>query len=181
MSKKIILLKIITSLVIIVLALFLGFEIGKRNNNIISTNQTITDNQSIKDSTSDTFIDEENREKKNPIDIEFDKAMSKWSGNTGEGVDIICTYGDKWKEEMGKYYILLYDELDNDKKKWLISSQEKWEIYSKENEELGYQIYEQIYQGGSIIQILSADIYYNKYRDRALDLKEKYENITNNR
>lgn len=119
-----------------------------------------------------TGIDET---KKYPIDIEYDKAMQNWSGVTLEGVDIICTYGDKWKNEMEKYYNLLYKKLNKDKKKWLISSQEKWETFTKENEELAWQIYDQNYHGGSIMQIFSAEIYYDKYRERALDLMKKYE------
>lgn len=117
-------------------------------------------------------------EKKYPIDIELDKEMKKWSGNTSEGVEIICSNGDKWKKEMEKYYNLLYNELDDNKRKWLDSSHKKWEIYSEDNEELERQIYDQRYHGGSIMHIFYADIYYNKYRERALYLMEKYEELT---
>ena len=117
-------------------------------------------------------------EKKYPIDIEFDKEMKKWSGNTSEGVEIIYSNGDKWKKEMEKYYNLLYNELDENKRKWLDSSQKKWEIYSKDNEELERQIYDQKHHGGTIMHIFYADIYYNKYRERALYLMEKYEELT---
>lgn len=115
------------------------------------------------------------KEKKYPIDIEYEKAMQDWSGNTAEGVEISCAYGEKWKSEMDKYYKLLHQKLDNDKKKWLVSSQKKWEAFTKDNEELAWQIYDQQYHGGSIMQTFSAQIYYDKYRDRALDLMKKYE------
>jgi len=120
----------------------------------------------------------ESKQNKHPLEIEFEKEMKTWSGNTSEGVEILCTNGDKWKDEMEKYYELLNEELDEDKKKWLESSQEKWEIYIEENEELGWQIFDQQYHGGTIIQILSAELYYNRYHDRALDLIQKYEELT---
>ncbi|TYQ16260.1 UNVERIFIED_CONTAM: hypothetical protein Cloal_2783 [Acetivibrio alkalicellulosi] len=117
-------------------------------------------------------------EKTHPIDIKFNEAINNWSGVTSEGVDIIVLYGDMWKSEMEINYNLLYKELNDEKKKWLITSQEKWETFSKENQELIWQIYDQKYHGGSIMQIFSAEIYYNKYRDRAIFLSEKYKELT---
>jgi len=115
---------------------------------------------------------------KHPIEVEFENEMMSWSGNTGEGVRIIVGYGDQWKEEMGKYYDLLYDELDEDKRKWLTSSQAQWEVFTKENEELAWQVNDQMHHGGSIMHILNADIYYHRFRERALFLKEQYEIIS---
>lgn len=115
---------------------------------------------------------------KHPIQIEFENEMETWSGNTAEGVNIIINYANRWNDEMEKYYDLLYLELDEDKKKWLESSQGKWEAYVIENEELGWQILDQQYHGGSIIKILAADLYYSRYHDRAIDLIQKYEEIT---
>ncbi len=101
--------------------------------------------------------------------------MKTWNGNTWDGVYIVTRYGDKWKVEMEKYYDLLLEELNEDKKKWLISSQEQWEVFTKENEELDWQVNDQLHHGGSIMHIITADIYYERYRRRALDLKQKYE------
>ena len=112
------------------------------------------------------------------LDKDYRIAMSEWSGTTWEGVDIIASYGDLWKEEMEKYYQLLYDELNDDKKQWIVSSQEQWEIFTKYNEELTWQTYDQLHHKGSIMRILTAGIYREKYRTRALDLKYLYEYLT---
>ncbi len=56
---------------------------------------------------------------KHPIEIEFEDEMKTWNGNTWDGVYIVTRYGDKWKVEMEKYYDLLLEELNEDKKKWL--------------------------------------------------------------
>ncbi len=116
----------------------------------------------------------EYNQSKHPIELDFEKEMALWSGNTSEVVEIIIRHGDRWKVEMENHYELIYKELDEDKKKYLISSQQKWEEYIKENEELDLQILDQEYHGGSIMRILSADLYYNQYSDRALDLIEKH-------
>jgi cell division protein FtsB len=113
-----------------------------------------------------------------PIEVAFEKAMLGWSGNTQEGVDTICFYGDMWKAEMEEYLRLLEKELDDDKKQWLVSSQAKWEVFTKDNEELAWQTYDQMEHDGSIMQILSADIYYEKYKTRALYLKSLYDFLT---
>ena len=82
--------------------------------------------------------------------------------------------GGSRKRKLERYRKDGVKELDEDKKKYLISSQQKWEEYIKENEELDLQILDQEYHGGSIMRILSADLYYNQYSDRALDLIEKH-------
>lgn len=108
---------------------------------------------------------------KHPIEREFEEAFSSWSGNTMEGVNILCQYGDIWADEMNKYYQQLFDELDPDKKQWIVSSQNQWERFTKENEELAWQTYDQVHHNGTIMQIHTAYIYYTKYKVRALELK----------
>lgn len=92
------------------------------------------------------------------------------------GVSIICPYGNMWKDEMNQYYQLLYDELDSGKKQWLISSQDEWKLFTKENEELAWQTYDQIYHGGTIMRIFEAEIYYVSI-DNYEDKKKEYEII----
>jgi len=125
------------------------------------------------------LLQQENQEitdRKHDLDIEYEKAMATWI-NTMEGVEIINSFGDIWKEEMDKYYTLLYDMLEEDRKKWLISSQEKWEIYTKENEELAWQTYDQVHHDGSIMKIYSAEIYLERYRSRAKTLIHLYNSL----
>jgi predicted MPP superfamily phosphohydrolase len=117
----------------------------------------------------------ENTPEEHPLDKEYNDAMKNWSGVTAEGVSIIGAFGDKWKAEMEKYYQLLYDALAEDKKKWLVSSQNEWVKFTKENEELTWQTYDQINHGGTIMQIFSSNIYLERYRDRTLTLKSLYD------
>jgi hypothetical protein len=111
---------------------------------------------------------------KDKIKLDFEKEMSSWSGNTGEGVDILIRYGDIWKDEMENYYKLVYDSLLPEKRHWLESSQNQWEIFTKENEELKWQTYEQMFSGGTIMRIFEAHIYYQRYEARALQLRILY-------
>ena len=108
----------------------------------------------------------------------YNKAMSEWSGRTGEGVSIIVSYAELWKNEMDNYYDLLYDKLKDEKKQFLILSQEKWELFTKDNEELAWQTYDQLNHGGSIMKIYTAQIYLERYRSRALTLKSLYDFLT---
>ena len=121
---------------------------------------------------------EDTNRPKHPIEIEFETEMLTWSGVTGEGVDIICKYGDLWKNEMEKYYDLLFDILEPEKRQWLESSQKQWEIFTKEHEELSWQTYDQMHHGGSIMRIFEAHIYYERYKDRAMQLMALYGTIS---
>jgi hypothetical protein len=87
-------------------------------------------------------------------------------------------YGDMWKAEMEDCLRLIEEELNDDKKRWVSASQEKWEVFTKDNEELAWQAYDQINHGGSIMDIHSANIYYEKYKTRALYLKPLYDFLT---
>lgn len=120
----------------------------------------------------------ESAKERGPIETAFENAMLEWSGNTWESVDIICFYGDMWKSKMDEYLQLLEKELNDDKKQWLVSSQEKWEVFTKDNEELAWQTYDQMNHDGSIMHIHSANIYYEKYKTRALYLKSLYDFLT---
>ena len=51
----------------------------------------------------------------NTLDQEYEKAKSEWTGNTAEYVVLTVSFAEQWKDEMDKYYDLLYNEL-NDKK-----------------------------------------------------------------
>lgn len=133
--------------------------------------------KTMKSEKTQTGIDGSSKDK-DIIDIEYENAMARWSGSTAEGVDIIISFGDKWKEEMNKYYSLLHEKLTDDKKDYLVSSQEKWEQFSKNDEELTWQTYDQLNHGGSIMRIYSSEIYLERYRSRALKLKELCEFLT---
>ena len=70
----------------------------------------------------------------------------------------------------GVMYILRWDG-----NRLILESQEKWEVFTKDNEELTWQVFDQIHHGGSIMSNLTASIYYDKCRTRALYLKSLYD------
>lgn len=53
--------------------------------------------------------------------------------------------------------------------------QEKWSVYSEENNKMIWMIYEQVYGGGSYLNLLEAELAYQRYYDRARELKELYD------
>jgi len=117
----------------------------------------------------------DSKEKEYTIDIEFSNEMKLWNGNTSDGVNITVEYGDMWKGEMEKYYDLLYKQLSGEGKEILVESQKKWEGYSETNNELKWKINDEVHKGGTIISIFSAYNYYERYRERAIFLKEEYD------
>jgi len=168
------------------ISLWLNLNLKKSYNENALLEAKITELQDVKNATQSKNVeikretDTRNGEE-NIIDQKYDKAMSEWSGNTSEGVDIITSYGDIWKVEMNKYYNQLNDELTDDKRIWLVSSQKKWEEFTKENEGLTWHTYDQINHEGSIMQIYSAEIYLDSYKSRAIELKTLYEFLTADR
>ena len=182
MKKAIIILSVLTT-VLIATCITLGIFLKESNAKVEKLDLEVYQNlqkldqldKQIKSLTDDNKNLQLQIGPKYQLDKDCDKAMKKWSGNTSEGVDIICSFGDKWKDEMNKYYNLLYNELNPDKRKWLVSSQKKWETFTKDNEELEWQTYDQINGGGSIMQTFSSQIYLDRYRDRAIKLMQLYD------
>ncbi len=112
------------------------------------------------------------------LDREYRAAMAEWSGNTLEGVAINLSFGDQWKEEMDAYYRLLNDALHEDRRQWLASSQEAWEVRANIDEELAWQVADQDHHGGTIMKLIESQIYLDRYRTRAKQLMELYGNFT---
>lgn len=109
------------------------------------------------------------------LDVQYEKEMKDSGGVTSEMIEITIKYAGLWKQEMEKYYDLLYDILDNEGKVCLENSQEAWEEYSNSNNELVFHVEEQRFGGGSYLNILEADLLCQKYRMRASELRELYE------
>lgn len=143
---------------------------------IISEFNTLIENLENEKEELNQYIDNFDNSK-HEIEKDFEKEMKTWSGVTSEGVEITMKYSDKWKSEMEKYYDLLHDELDEDKRKWLISSQTKWNEFSAANIDYLWHVNDQIHQGGSIIRIINAHNYYERYRNRALFLIKEYDDL----
>jgi hypothetical protein len=120
----------------------------------------------------------ENSVEEHEIDKAYSEAMKEWTGTTVEGIEISTTYALLWKEEANKYYDLLYDELDDDKKALLVSSQEKWENFFIENKLLEEEISRRAFGNGSMRREFNASIPLYKYRERALELRSLYKMVT---
>ena len=134
------------------------------------------ENNRLKRILSDNGISAEER---HLIDISYEKAMANPEVWTTYGMaETTYQHGDMWKAEMEKYIELLTEILNAEKKKWVLESQEKWEIFTKDNEELAWQVYDAVNHGGSIMTNHTAGIYYDKYRTRALYLKSLYDFLT---
>jgi hypothetical protein len=113
-----------------------------------------------------------------PLDVELENALAAGGTSTSDMVDIYCSYGDKWKDEMNRYLDLLTEKLKDDKKHFVALSQEKWSDFIKDNEELQWQTYDQIHHAGSLMYTYTAKCYLESYRSRALFLKNLYDFLT---
>ena len=116
--------------------------------------------------------------KPHPIHEAYMEAMKKPENMspTASGA-VTCEYAEIWKEEMEKYYALLLEELREDHKEMLVSSQKNWESFVDEKNGLEQQIISFASGGGSMMIQISAGNYYDKYRERALHLMYLYSQI----
>lgn len=112
------------------------------------------------------------------LDTMFNEDMAKETTNVGIN-NVFVKYGDLWRDEMYKYVNKINDELATKEKKEMFKKyQQDWEAYSDEESEFLIQMYDQVNGDGSIMAMHSASIYYNKYRDRTLELRSYYETLT---
>lgn len=109
------------------------------------------------------------------LDTEYSKELDNTQGITSEIIAVNTKYAELWKQEMDKYYMLLLDSLNEENKMKLTDSQQLWEQFSEQNSAVVFSVNSQIYGGGSYLGMLDSYLLYEKYRDRALQLKELYE------
>lgn len=109
------------------------------------------------------------------LDVEYSKELDNTHGTTSEIIAVNTKYAELWKQEMDKYYLLLLDSLNEENKVKLTDSQQLWEQFSEQNSTVIFSVDAQIYGGGSYLSMLDSQLLYEKYRDRALQLKELYE------
>lgn len=114
-------------------------------------------------------------EEKESVDTEYSKELDSTHGTTSEIITVNTKYAELWKQEMDKYYLLLLDSLNEENKVKLIDSQQLWEQFSEQNSTVIFSVDAQIYGGGSYLSMLDSQLLYEKYRERALQLKELYE------
>ncbi len=109
------------------------------------------------------------------LDTEYSKELDNTQGITSEIIAVNIKYAELWEQEMDKYYLLLLDSLNEENKVELTDSQQLWEQFSEQNSTVIFSVDAQIYGGGSYLNMLDSYLLYEKYRDRALQLKELYE------
>lgn len=111
------------------------------------------------------------------LDEQYENEIKESKGVTSEIIEITMKYAEVWKQEMERYYDQLYDALDDEGKSRLENLQEVWEEYSTSNKDFAFYMEEKRFGGGSYLNILEADLLYQKYRSRALELSEMYQEI----
>lgn len=110
------------------------------------------------------------------LDKKFNEDISKANGATSEMVRVLLEYSTLWKKEMDQYYGMLLEKLDEDGKAGLISSQDAWDTYIEQNNQLVLHCNSLLYDGGGTYPVtLEAELKYKKYRERALELMDLYD------
>lgn len=116
---------------------------------------------------------------KHPIDVFLSECTdSNWS--TMGMIQCTDEASKKWDEEMNLYYNKLMNMLDEDAKEKLRASQREWvKFRDLEYESIG-SMYSYIYKkagGGTMYSLLSVGASMDVVKQRALDLKDKYDVI----
>lgn len=107
------------------------------------------------------------------LDKKFKEEMDNTNGVTSKTIEVLTKYAVLWEKEMDNYYSLLLNVLNNNKMH-LIEWQKSWEVYSNNNNQLIYQCNILLYEEGSYLNILEAELSYQKYRERTVELKKLY-------
>lgn len=105
----------------------------------------------------------------------YEEECALTNGITVEMIEVTQRYTESWKAEAEKYELLISGKLEGSNKALFEETQEAWNTYSDENMQMIGAINEQVYEGGSYLNILEADLAYQKYHDRAIELRELYE------
>jgi len=120
---------------------------------------------------------------RHPIDVEYSFAIYNPAAFF-DGAELWCTasvtwrqwyFSTKWNEEMNKYLDLLRERLSEEMWHYVEESQIQWEMFIGYNQNLTWQVYNKVFYGGSILQILEPAVYLESYRDRALFLRAAYD------
>ena len=112
-------------------------------------------------------------EERHPLDIEYEEALNNPGLRSDR--DIHREYIDKWSEEMERYLELMQSEFDEQLWEVIADSQNKWEDFTESDWDFRLQLSILFHGRGSILADFDAARRYHKYRDRALYLKERYE------
>ena len=114
---------------------------------------------------------------RHPIDISFAEELEQpgsWATNTMTQITI--EHAHMWRDEMEKYLALLSENLaEYDSAHLLWESQERWLTFAESDDELENEMLWLIYWHGTIRRPISAHITLSRYRNRALHLRQLYE------
>lgn len=112
----------------------------------------------------------------NPIDRDYNKAIQNIRNSPK--YEITEDYAQKWKNEMNANFEKLSEKLSPDHRKLLSDAQSDWEDYVKTELKLGYAYTEILEISGDDALEHNAERYYKAYRDRAIQLYEYIQMIT---
>ncbi len=127
-----------------------------------------------------TFGQDNAGKEKHPIDIRLEKCHSVDSNQTTYGMmNCEAIARDEWDLEMNKYYKLLMDTLQTDAKAKLKAAQVSWLNYRDNEKEFAGTMYYNIQ--GTMWHVVAAGRNCDIVRQRALELKDYYEILTNDK
>lgn len=112
----------------------------------------------------------------NPIDREYDNLIK--TNRNAEKYKITQEYSQKWKKEMETNLEKLSEKLSPEHKALLVSAQSDWEEYIKTELKFGYAYADILGVSGDDSLERNAECYYKAYRDRAIQLYEYIQVIT---
>jgi len=114
------------------------------------------------------------------LDIEFKEVISdsEIRANLNAVRYYTGMFGDKWREEMVRYFELMRTELDENVWELVEESQRRWEVFVESDIAVLNQAYLHAYNNATITLTYSAHNHYERYRNRALHLIMLYELLT---
>ena len=109
------------------------------------------------------------------LDRQYNEDMEKTNGITSEMIKVISDYSILWKSKMEQSYQMLMERFDENGKTMLENEQGIWNAYSQQNTQLKLYCNASGYDGGgTYLTVLEAELEYQRYRDRALELMDLY-------
>lgn len=110
--------------------------------------------------------------------FQYDDAYSQEIGQADSNF-ALCQVNEKYtqmyKSLIASYYEKLCAKAGNGLKQAIAEEQAAWEEYAQANLDMQLEYLEVIYGGGSIVPVLYTEAEYRLYREKALELSQRYE------
>jgi len=107
------------------------------------------------------------------IDEEYEKKISLASSNI-DICNLNYEFMLKWKDEISCYYGNILNSANESLHQSVINEQIVWEQYCQVSIEMQQHYLEQLYGSGTIVPVLLSQYEYELYRERAINLRDKW-------